>query len=323
MSIVVLTVLTLQLKSQEKLSPPGELVDVNGYKIHLITTGDEGPAVVFFHGAGDIGLIWNLVLPGVSKFAKGVAVDHAGEGWSEHGHAVHMWQQAYDTYTALQNAGIKGPYILVGHSLGGILTRVFANAYPEEVAGVVLVDATHPDVVLKYYNNGNSEWQRSRLRSKGREIPPVNTSRLTSPPELTTFKASRDFGDKFKDFSEEDQRRFQWFYNERPFSYVKGRSSYESETMAILYENEDEYGFGNVPLIVLSKGIRPEKEGDDRWSSEQLRAHSIHLQEQLLNLSSDSKQIIAKKSGHQIHLDQPKLVVQAIQEIAAKIEKKK
>lgn len=315
--------ITHTLYPQNLQSPPGELIEVNGYKLHLLIEGETGPPVVMFHGAGDIGLIWNLILPEVGKFARAVAVDQAGEGWSEHGHAIHMWQQAYDTHTALKNAGIDGPYILVGHSLGGLLTRVYAHMYPDEVDGVVLVDATHPDVVLKVYREGKAAWKRMRETSKDRDIPAIVKTKLTKPPDLQSFHGRRDFGDQLDKFSQGDKELFHWIYNERPFSYVKGRSSFEAETMQLIYENSSQYSFGDKPLIVISKGVWTEKEGDEGWSNEALKTESKRLQRELLSLSTNSRQIIAEESGHQIHLDQPELVVKAIRLLLEELKNKK
>ncbi len=320
---IFILLLINSLSAQSPVSPPGELVEVNGYKLHLIKEGSGGPPVVMFHGAGDIGLIWNLVLPGVGKFSQAIAVDQAGEGWSQHGHAIHMWQQAYDTHTALEQAGVKGPYVLVGHSLGGLLTRVYAHMYPHEVAGVVLVDATHPDVVLKVYKNGKAAWRRMRETSRGRAIPPVVKTTLTSQPDLESFQARRDFGDMLNKFSEPDQQRFDWIYNQRPFTSVKRHSSFEAETMQLISENSASYAFGDKPLIVISKGIWKDKDGDEGWSNEALKAESVKLQKELLLLSANSRQIIAKKSGHQVHLDQPEVVIEAIRQMVEMLGKRR
>lgn len=307
----------------QELPPPGKLIDVNGYKLHLIIEGQGKTPVVMFHGAGDIGLIWNLVLPEVAKFSTAVAVDQTGEGWSDHGPAIHMWQQAYDTREALHSAGIEGPYILVGHSLGGQLVRIFAQMYPDEVAGVVLVDTTHPDVVLSFYNSGQPYWGKMRLSSEHRPIPEVVKNPMSLDFEVSNAQSKRNFGDQLINFSRRDQELFDWIYNIRPLSYVKGRSSFEAETMEILYDQEMKFSFGDKPLIVISKGIWKDKKGDDNWSNEQLKEHSIQLQKDLLKLSSNSKQIIAEKSGHYIHLDEPELVVQAIKEIINQLTDKR
>lgn len=320
---IFISLLINSLSAQEPVSPPGELVEVNGYKLHLINEGDGGPPVVMFHGAGDIGLIGNLVLPEVGKFSQAVAVDQAGEGWSQHGHAIHMWQQAYDAHTALAQVGIKGPYVLVGHSLGGLLTRVYTHMYPDEVAGVVLVDATHPDVVLKVYKQGKPAWRRMRETTRGREIPPVVKTRLTSQPDLESFQAKRDFGDMLNKFSLQDRQRFDWIYNERPFTYVKGRSSYEAETMQLISAKSENYAFGDKPLVVISKGIWTDKEGDEQWTNEALKAESVKLQKELLLLSTNSRQVIAENSGHQVHLDQPELVVESIRQMVEMLRRKR
>lgn len=304
-------------------APPGELVDLGGYKIHLLTEGKDkqGPTVVFFHGAGDIGLHWNLVLPEVGKFATAVAIDQAGEGWSEHGHGMALNQQVYSSHEALKKAGFKAPYILVGHSLGGILVNLFAKEYKDEIAGIVFVDATHPDVVLKSFNKETKkmEWGKMRMRAK-RTIPAVKREGLTAPKEISSFKTRKDFGDQLDKFSARDKKYFNWIYNERPWTYVKGQSStYEAEIFKELFENKEKYRLDNIPLIVITGGDKGVPEGDDNWSSDQLVTHSKSLQKDLLNLSTNSKQIIAKNSGHSIHIDEPEVVTLAIKQLLKSI----
>ncbi|MBP93827.1 MAG: hypothetical protein CMC55_06900 [Flavobacteriaceae bacterium] len=307
------------VRSIKRISSTWRVVDIGGYNIHLLVEGKDkkGPTVVFFHGAGDIALHWNLVLPKVGKFATAVAIDHAGEGWSDHGHGLALNQQAYDTYQALKKGGYQAPYILVGHSLGGITANLFASKYKEEVIGVVMVDATHPDVVLKIFNKNTKKMERKRMRlTADQPIKEVITSQIKEPKETKSFQGRRDFGDKLDKFSEEDKARFNWIYNERPFTYVKGQSdTYEAEIMQDMYLNKEKYTLGNMPLIVISGGNKSIPEGDENWSSEQLVKHRDSLQKDLLNLSTNSKQIIAKKSGHYIQIDQPEIIVKQIRQL--------
>jgi pimeloyl-ACP methyl ester carboxylesterase len=305
--------------AQNDFPPPGELIDNGGYKMHLLIEGKdlEGPNVIFFHGAGDIALNWNLVLPKVGQFATAVAIDQNGEGWSEHGHGMALTQQVYDSHEILRNANIAPPYILVGHSLGGILANLFAVEYSDEVAGVILVDATHPDVVLKIYNKESKkmEWKKMRLAAKD-SIPPVVTTPLTSPNEISSFQPRKDFGDMLDKFSEKDRALFNWIYNERPSSYVKGQeNTYEAEIFQVMFKNPNKYSLGKTPLIVITGGAKERKEGDENWSSEELMNHSILLQKDLLNRSSKSEQIIAKQSGHHVHIDEPELIVTAVKKL--------
>ncbi|WP_250432532.1 alpha/beta hydrolase [Hanstruepera flava] len=318
--IVLFLMSSIKASPQEKeFNAPGEFVDIGGYNIHLLVEGKDkkGPTVVFFHGAGDIALHWNLVLPKVGRFATAVAIDFAGEGWSEHGHGLALNQQVYDTYQALQKAGYKAPYIVVGHSLGGIQANLFAVEYKDEVKGVVMVDATHPDVTLKIFNKETKqmEWKRMRLTAD-QPIKEVVKTPLTKKPEIKSFQGKRDFGDMLKKFSDEDKARFNWIYNDRPFTYVKGQSNtYEAEIMQDMYLNKGKYTLDDIPLIVIAGGNKSIPEGDENWSSEQLVKHRDSLQKDLLNLSINSKLIIAKKSGHYIQIDQPEIIVKQIRQL--------
>ncbi|WP_420387832.1 alpha/beta hydrolase [Roseivirga sp.] len=309
-----------QLVAQSNIQiPPGKMVEMGGYKMHYLETGESknGPTVIFFHGAGDIALHWNLVLPLVAEFAHSIAIDQNGEGWSEHGHGNSLKQQVYDSHQMLKEAGISGPYIVVGHSLGGILAHQFAVQYKRETAGLIFVDATHPDVVLKIFNRESEtmEWKQMRLNAK-REVPEVSTGSINSEREIASFKAQRDFGDQLEKFSQEDQQRFNWIYNERPWTYIKGQSStYEAEIFQEMYEHYDQYDLGDLPLVVITGVKKKKPEGDENWSGKALRHHSRQLQKDFLKLSTNSQQIIAKKSGHSIHIDQPELIASVIKDM--------
>lgn len=311
----------------ESFAPPGRLIDNGGYKMHLLVEkeNNDGPTIIFFHGAGDIALNWNLILPQVGTFATAIAIDQNGEGWSEHGHGMSLIQQVYDSRKVLDKAGFKPPYIVVGHSLGGIIAHLFATTYKNEVDGVVMVDATHPDVVLKIYNKETEkmEWKKMRLTAN-ESIPPIKVEPLDSPKVISSFQLKKDFGDMLNKFSEIDQKRFQWIYNERPWTYVKGQSdTYEAEVFQEMYENYDDYTLGNKPLIVITGGNKKVPKGDDNWSSEELTIHKEKLQKDLLSLSTNSKQIIAKNSGHHIHIDEPEIILSAIRQMIIDIESRK
>jgi pimeloyl-ACP methyl ester carboxylesterase len=131
---------------QHNYPPPGQLVDVGGYKLHLYCTGEGSPTVILdalFPGTVSN---WVWVQPEIAKTTRVCAYDRAGLGWSESGpEPRNAEQQARELHTLLTNAGIAGPYILVGHSLGGLSTRMFAAQYPDEVAGMALIEGTNPD----------------------------------------------------------------------------------------------------------------------------------------------------------------------------------
>jgi pimeloyl-ACP methyl ester carboxylesterase len=303
--------------------PPGEIVDIGGYKLHLLVEGkgQTGPTIVFFHGAGDIALNWNLVLPQVGEFATAVAIDQSGEGWSDFGHGASLFQQVYDSHKVLKVAGYEAPYILVGHSLGGILANIYAKEYPSEVAGVVMVDATHPDVLLNVFNKESNTFEWKVFRTTASDtIPSVVTTPLVNKPVIGTFQPKKDFGEMLDKFSEYDSKLFNWIYNERPWPYVKGYHDYEAEIFTVMHNQKTNYFLDNVPVIILTGGQKEYSEGDENWTAEKRKIYSDSLQLDLLNLSTNSKQIIAENSGHHIHIDEPQIVIKAVRQLVRKLK---
>jgi pimeloyl-ACP methyl ester carboxylesterase len=135
-------------RDRRAFPPRGQLVDVGGYRIHLHSMGrNQGnPTVILIACAACTSANWGWVQPALAQFTRVVAYDRAGFGWSDVGPAPRdALQNVRELHTALGRAGIAGPYVLVGHSLGGPLARVYAGQYPDEVVGMVLIDPRHPD----------------------------------------------------------------------------------------------------------------------------------------------------------------------------------
>lgn len=133
-----------------RLAPPGKLVTVEGLKLHMLEMGERGsetdPVVVLETGLGGSTAVWGWIQPEVARFAKVVAFDREGLGWSEADAApLTARRHARRVHAMLESAGLKPPYLLVGHSMGGLWNRVFHDLYPNEVCAVVLIDAAHPD----------------------------------------------------------------------------------------------------------------------------------------------------------------------------------
>src|SRR5919109_412897 len=125
--------------------PPGQLVNVGGHRLHINCTGSGSPTVVIEAGLGDWSTGWDFVQRGVAKTTQVCTYDRAGWGWSEAGPLPRDAAQfAKELHTLLQNANIPGPYVMVGHSLGGFGVRVFVHEYASDVAGVVLIDSMNP-----------------------------------------------------------------------------------------------------------------------------------------------------------------------------------
>jgi pimeloyl-ACP methyl ester carboxylesterase len=123
--------------------PPGERVDVGGYRLHLHVEGgaNGGPTVILDHGGSSMSAPWAWIRTGLAEDMRVVAYDRPGMGWSDAPpEPVDAVQAVHDLHLALQSLGVEGPYVLVGHSMGALTVRVFAQLYPDEVAGLVLLD---------------------------------------------------------------------------------------------------------------------------------------------------------------------------------------
>src|SRR5262245_58877802 len=122
-------------------APPGEMIDVDGQKIHLVCAGNGAPAVVFESGMAASSLSWVRVLRDVSSFTRGCAYDRAGFGWSAPSRAPRtVARMIGELHGVLAHAATSGPYVLVGHSFGAYLVCAYASQYPKNVAGIVLLD---------------------------------------------------------------------------------------------------------------------------------------------------------------------------------------
>ncbi len=134
--------------------PPGQLVDVGGHRLHINCTGTGSPTVVIVSGLGDWSTSWGVVQPEVAKTTRVCTYDRAGLGWSDASSLPSDAAQfAKELHTLLQNANVPGPYVMVGHSLGGFIVRIFAHDYASEVAGVVLIDSMNPKQVTESLSN--------------------------------------------------------------------------------------------------------------------------------------------------------------------------
>jgi pimeloyl-ACP methyl ester carboxylesterase len=133
---------------QRTYTPPGQMVDIGGRRIHLLVTGNDTgqPAIILEAGMASFSSNFAWVQNELAGTTRVVSYDRAGLGWSDPASEPHDAQQsARDLHAALQKAGIPGPYVVAGHSYGGMVVRAFADLYPDEVAGMVLIDASHPD----------------------------------------------------------------------------------------------------------------------------------------------------------------------------------
>src|SRR4030095_1044715 len=126
--------------------PPGRLVDVGTHRLHLLCAGEGSPSVIFDAALGASSLSWSLVHPAIARVTRACAYDRAGFGWSDGAPMPLTAGRIVDElHRLLHLAAVPGPYVLVGHSYGGLVMRLFASRHAEEVARVGLIEPAIPE----------------------------------------------------------------------------------------------------------------------------------------------------------------------------------
>jgi pimeloyl-ACP methyl ester carboxylesterase len=293
-----------EARDRERFPPPGVLVDVGGFKLHLYCTGQGSPTVVLDTGAGVVSRSWAPVQSAVESTVRVCSYDRGGYGWSDPSPAPRTSATiAQELRTLLRNAGERPPFILVGHSLGGFNSRVFTHEYLDEVAGLILVDSSHEDQMARQPPEMSAAQDGSRvlypliriaarvgllrlaavLGAGGNAGPSAELARASLPPHLV-------------DAVMEEAALFE----------VSAADARKARPL------------GDLPLIVLTAGAEeanlpeqlrePVRRYREIWVNE--------LQPDLARMSSRSRHVVIEDSGHMIPLVRPDAVSDAILDMA-------
>ncbi|HEY6392828.1 MAG TPA: alpha/beta hydrolase [Bryobacteraceae bacterium] len=300
--------------------PPGRLVDVGGRRMHLMESGSGSPVVILESGIAASCLNWTNIHAEVARFTRVCSYDRASLGWSDSAATPRVTSRLADELHELLNAaGVSGPYVLAGHSYGGMLVRAYATMYPDEVAGLVLVDPLPA-----------SEWMRPseeqarilrwgarlarrgallarlgivrvslRILSAGGRTIPKLVARLSSGRAESTL--SRLVGEVQK-MPRETWPMIQAHWRQpKGFlgmsEYFKSLPQSAAEAAALMDPPPD------IPVVVLSASNSTAAQLAERAAMARHSSRGAH--------------IVAEKSGHWIHLDEPELVLDAIREMVA------
>jgi pimeloyl-ACP methyl ester carboxylesterase len=264
-------------RDRRKFPPPGRMVNVGGYRLHVNLAGDgmDGPTVIMDSGMVSFSSNWAWIQPEVAKTAKAVTYDRAGLGWSDPGPKPRdAGQSARELHAALEAASIAGPYVLAGHSYGGLVIRAFAVLYRDEVVGMVMVDASHPDQWVRFGFASRILWVGNKIGSL-----------------LSRFGVFRIFNKEYRLLA--DGLPPQAYAELMAYSSSPGALSasadaalaWDSITRPLINEAED---LGDIPLVVLSVTDQP-RMGDKL----------TELQAELPGLSTDSKHITVEGAYHE------------------------
>jgi pimeloyl-ACP methyl ester carboxylesterase len=273
--------------------PPGQLVDIGGYRLHLWCIGAGAPAVVLESGLGGGAFTWPQVQNETATFTRVCAYDRAGLGYSDPSPAPRTSGGiARELSRLIEQSGLGSPVVLVGASSGGFAARILASEHREQVAGLVLVDASH-------------EQQRSRRAAAGLDaaVPP-GLKLVVLSASLGVLRLRGETLGLRPELADPLVRPYVQATVHRASRY---RATYDE--LIAWPESEREVAASrrrlDIPLVVLTAGLSAGP-GDD-----------IHreLQQDLLTLSTRSCQVIAARSDHAIAGDQPALVVKAIRAV--------
>jgi pimeloyl-ACP methyl ester carboxylesterase len=301
---------TAALAAQNLPPAPGKLFDVGqGRRLHLICGGDGSPTIVFEAGLPGFAIDFTLVQRELQKTNRVCTYDRAGSGWSDPLPANALPDEANDLHALLAAAREKAPFVLVGASRGGLLIRDYLAKYPDEVAGLVFMDPATEDRMFAVVGKQSiaiaemtAEQMRSTIPARTVRIPrrPVQQGAPFDalPPEL--YKQRLLLEERWiaalpQTLTPEQLGRIQ--ERERVF------------LASLLATRKAGLPFGKRPTIVMSSGNNPNPLRD--------AAHKA-----LASLSSNSRRMVIAGAGHEIHLFQPRAVVNAINDVVEAVVKK-
>lgn len=280
----------LSLLALERNPAPGEMVVVDGRQVHLLCHGQGSPAVILESGMPGISLGWVSVIEDIASFARVCAYDRAGWGWSEAGPEPRTISNITgELRDLLGTAQVGPPYVLVGHSFGGLIVQVYASRFPDEVAGMVLVDSSHPDLARR--TGSLDRMGRVAFRLK-----------LLAPLGIARFIIDVPSGNPESRPSSVREMEKELLATTRSFRVMA--SELEGLRESLNQTTEDRPRLGRKPLVILTEGQRKM----EFWHA---------MQERFTELSDSSEWQVVNEAGHFIHQDKPEIVVDAVRRVVA------
>jgi pimeloyl-ACP methyl ester carboxylesterase len=291
--------------SQNAYTGARQLVAVDGgRRLNLVCMGRGEPTVIFDSGLSDWSFTWALVQPDVARMTRACAYDRAGLGASDpSGRPADSRHMVDDLHRLLQRAGIDGPLVLVGHSMGALNVRLYAALYPAQMAGMVLVDPAHEDAFTRI--DAHRDQQETRRYAAQRAAASACVA------DFVRRHASKDWRARC---IEPDDPRYERSLNAAR-RRVAGQLIYQRAQLDEITRYADGSSFaqlrkarrslGTLPLIVLTAQQTVLQGGDD-W---------LDLHRELAAMSASGRQRTIANAGHYIQLDRPDVVIEAIAEV--------
>lgn len=292
-----------------KYPPAGQLIDIGGFKLHLNSQGQGTPPVILEAAIWDIGLTWSLVQPGVARYTQAMVYDRAGLGWSEPSPAERTAQvMVAERRRLLASAGIQGPFVLVSHSFAGLLALLNAFTRPDEVAGMVLIDAAHEDQDQRFPEQINfsamQEMQLQFLQGQRDQIATQGPEGVSAPLALPAQMPAETV-EMYKYLMVADPSRVDTMIAELRSLETSRAQVRAARTLSL----------GEIPLVVIRHGQPQSVPGMPEAVNQAYEEAWQQIQSEHAALSTNGRLLVAERSGHMIHYDQPELVVEAIRQV--------
>jgi len=281
-AMILLASFGLSACSGDRSGQMDEKVSIGTHSLHIRCMGQGGPTVVIDTGVGDTLEGWSAIQSQIAEFTHVCIYDRAGYESSEPGPLPrHSQRLADELQQLLKNAGVRGPYVLVGHSLGGLTMQVFADQYPDLVAGLILLDPTP----IPFITGQAFPELYQMLEGQAAEFQNMaEAARQSTDPEA---QASANY-----------------------------LGAIASEHAALIAESASQVAaiesFGEFPLVVIGSGIPNQGFGPDANAFQQFW---IEQNQALAGKSENGRFVLAQDSSHYIHEDAPEVVLDAIREL--------
>jgi pimeloyl-ACP methyl ester carboxylesterase len=301
-----------QRAEQEQFPPPGQIVDVDGVSLHIDCRGQGSPTLLIESGLMSGSASWGLVHDPLAQLTRVCAYDRAGMAWSEPSdEPLRAELVVQRLHRLLTRAGVEDKMVLMGMSAGGVFVREYYLQHPEDVVGMVLVDSSHEQQGSRLPEL-NGIIDLSALLRACSWMQPIGIVRALELLDESMLPAQLN-GD---------------------LALLLRAQAYQSHTCEAMLNESDGFDLevvdiqppqrlGNLPLLVLSQGKRPaddELEGLSREQADDLIVRWNDLQQELAALSTNSRRVIARESGHLIHLEQPELLISEVSQMIATLQ---
>jgi pimeloyl-ACP methyl ester carboxylesterase len=290
----------------------GEMIEVGGYRLHLTDDGQGEPTVVIIHGAGDCSYSWMHIRKELSKFTRVITYDRAGMGSSDPGPEPAPEHTIRELYNLLGKTSAPGPYVLVGHSLGGLIARIYAIKYPDQVAGLVFLDSTHE------FLKDDAKFKQSFailgfMLKILRLMSPFGVPRFLG----NVFGVFALMGNEHSYYKQQLSAGEYMQWKAMAYSNIAGKiaeaelkwvRAYLEEAVNQLNNSIEKPQFGNLPIAVVNNpgyGVQ--------WTE---------MQKELASRSTNHIHQTSDRKGHSLHMPRPEYVIEVIHHVVEQVQKR-